>query len=92
MNLRDNSKSLIISINLCNIKNMIPLSNLELDEISSLFSRRDLRDSSFQDTIIKVLCLGNSFLNLIKENHGLYEDDDIQEHMIPTTFNEETEF
>jgi hypothetical protein len=67
MNLCDNSKSLIISINLCNIKDMIHLSNLELDELSSLFSRRDLRDSSFQDTIIKVLCLGKSLLNLIKE-------------------------
>jgi hypothetical protein len=33
MNLCDNSKSLIISINLCNIKNMIHLSNLELDEL-----------------------------------------------------------
>jgi hypothetical protein len=44
INLCDNSKSLIISINLCNIKNMIHLSNLELDELSSLFSRRDLRD------------------------------------------------
>jgi hypothetical protein len=31
------------------------------------------------------------FLNLIKENHGLHEDDVIAEHMIPTTFNEETE-
>jgi hypothetical protein len=92
MNLCDNSKSLIISINLCNIKNMIHLSNLELDELSSLFSRRDLRDSSFQDTIIKVLCLGKSFLTLIKENHGLNEDDVIVEHMIPNTFNEETEF
>jgi hypothetical protein len=61
INLCDNSKSLIISINLCNIKNMIHLSNLELDELSSLFSRRDLRDSSFQDTIIKVLGLGKSF-------------------------------
>jgi hypothetical protein len=36
MNLCDNSKSLIISINMCNIKNMIHLSNLELDELSSL--------------------------------------------------------
>jgi hypothetical protein len=34
MNLCDDSKSLIISINLCNIKNMIHLSNLELDELS----------------------------------------------------------
>jgi hypothetical protein len=66
---------------------MIQISNLELDELSSLFSRRDLRDSSFQDTIIKVLCLGKSFLNLIKENHGLHEDDDIVEHIIPTKFN-----
>jgi hypothetical protein len=90
MNLCENSKSLIISINLCSINNMIHLSNLELDELSRLFSRRDLRDSSFQDTIIKVLCLGKSFLNLIKENHGLHEDDVIAEHMIPTTFNEET--
>jgi hypothetical protein len=71
---------------------MIHLSNLELDELSSLFSRRDLRDSSFQDTIIKLLCLGKSFLNFIKENHGLHEDYVIAEHMIPTTFNEETEF
>jgi hypothetical protein len=71
---------------------MIHLSNLELDELRSLFSHRDLRDSSFQDTIIKVFCLGKSFLNLIKENHGLHEDDIIAEHMIPTTFNEETEF
>jgi hypothetical protein len=58
MNLCDNSKSLIVSINLCNIKNMIHLSDLELDELRSLFSSRDLRDSSFQDTIIKVLYLG----------------------------------
>jgi hypothetical protein len=90
MNLCDNSKSLIISINLCNIKNMIHLSNLELDELSSIFLRRDLQDSSFQDTIIKVLCLGKSFLTLIKENHGLHEDVAIAVHMIPTTFNEET--
>jgi hypothetical protein len=32
------------------------------------------------------------FFHLIKENHGLHEDDDIAEHMIPNTFNEETEF
>jgi hypothetical protein len=44
MNLCGNSKSLIISINLCNIKSMIHLSNLELDELYSLFSRSDLRD------------------------------------------------
>jgi hypothetical protein len=92
MNLCDDSMSLIISINLCNIKNMINLSNLELDELSSLFSRRDLRDSSLQDIIIKVLCLVKSFLNLIKENHRLHKDEDIVKHMIPTTFNEGTAF
>jgi hypothetical protein len=92
MNLCDNSNSLIISINMCNIKNMIHLSNLELDELRSLFSRRYLRDSRFQDTIIMILCLGKSIFSLIKENHGLREDDVIVEHMIPTTCHEETEF
>jgi hypothetical protein len=65
---------------------MIHLSNLESDELSSLSSRRYFRGPSFQDTIIKVLCLGKSFVNLIKENHELHEDDVIAEHMIPTTF------
>jgi hypothetical protein len=92
MNLCENSKLLIISINLCNIKNMIHLSNLDLDELRDLFSRNYLPNSSLQDTIIKVLCLGKSLLNLIKEKNGLHKDDDIEEHMIPTTFNEETEF
>jgi hypothetical protein len=54
---------------------MIHLSNLESDDPISLFSRRDLRDSSLQDTIIKVLCLGKIFFDLIKENHELHEDD-----------------
>jgi hypothetical protein len=36
--------------------------------------------------------LRKSFLNLMKENHVLHEDDVIAEHMIPTTFNEETWF
>jgi hypothetical protein len=38
MNLCHDAKSLIISINLCNIKNMIQLSNLELDEL--IFTQR----------------------------------------------------
>jgi hypothetical protein len=67
MNLCDNSKSTIIFINLCNIKSMTHLSYLELDEFSSSFSRRDLRDSSFQDTIIKLLSVGKSFLNQSKK-------------------------
>jgi hypothetical protein len=36
--------------------------------------------------------LSKVIFNLIKENHGLHEDDVIAEHMIPTTFNEEIEF
>jgi hypothetical protein len=36
--------------------------------------------------------LRNVFFSLIKENHGLHEDDVITEHMIPTTFHEEIEF
>jgi hypothetical protein len=71
---------------------MIHLSKLEFDELSSLFSRKDLRYSSFQHTIIKVLFLRKSFWNFIKENHGLHEDDVIAKHMIPTTFHEETDF
>jgi hypothetical protein len=47
MNLCGSSKSLIISINLCTIKSMIQLSNLDLDDISTLFSRKDIRNSSF---------------------------------------------
>jgi hypothetical protein len=66
INLSDNSKSLIIFINLCKTENMIHLFNLQLNELSSLFSRKDLRDSSFKNTIIKVLCLGKSSFTLIK--------------------------
>jgi hypothetical protein len=91
MNLCDNSKSLIISINLCNIKNMIHLSNLELDELSSLLSRRDLQDSVSKAQSSRSYAYERHFI-LIKENHGLNEDDVITEHMISTTFNEETEF
>jgi hypothetical protein len=53
---------------------------------------RHVSDSSIQNTIIKVLCLGKSFLNSIKENHGLHEDDVIVKHMIPTKLYEKTEF
>ena len=34
--------------------------------VSNLLSRKDLRDSNFQDTIMKVLCLGKCFQILIK--------------------------
>ena len=61
MDLSDNSKSLNISMNQCNMKNMIQLSNLDLHDVRNLFSCKDLHDSAYQDTIMKVLCLGNGF-------------------------------
>jgi hypothetical protein len=38
------------------------------------------------------LMLRKFIFNLIKENHGSYEDDVNAEHMIPTTFNDKIEF
>jgi hypothetical protein len=73
------------------MKNMIQISNLDLDDISNLFSRKDLCDSDFQDTIVKVLCLGKSFQISSWEKCGLKENDDVTDQLIPTTFNEETE-
>jgi hypothetical protein len=51
MGLYDKSKTLIISMNLCSIKSMIQLSNLDLHDFGNMFSRQDLRDSVFQDSI-----------------------------------------
>jgi hypothetical protein len=65
MGLDEKSKSLIISMNLCSIKNMIQLSELDFHDVVSLFPRQDLRESVFQDSVIKVLCLGRSFKLLI---------------------------
>jgi hypothetical protein len=45
--------------------NAMSLCDEELDELSSSILLNNLRDSSFQDTIIKVLFLEKSFLNLI---------------------------
>jgi hypothetical protein len=61
INLCEYSKSLIIYIDLCSIKHMIHLSNWQSYELRSVFSRRDLWDSNFQDVIIKAICLGKSF-------------------------------
>ena len=58
MDLSDSSNSLIVSMNHCNMKNMIKLSNVELHHVNNVFSRKDLHDSAFQDTIIKILCTG----------------------------------
>jgi hypothetical protein len=70
---------------------MIQLSNLDLHDVSNLFSRKDLRDSNFQDTIMKVLCLGKCFQILLKEKSGLNQDQIIPEQLIPSTFQEETD-
>jgi hypothetical protein len=67
MGLYNKSKTLIISMNLCSIKNIIQLSNLSLHDLGNMLSCQDLRDSVFQDSIIKVLCLGKCFKTLIKE-------------------------
>jgi hypothetical protein len=61
MNLCDTSRSFITFINLCYTKNMINLYNLELDKLSGIFLHKDLLDSNFQDTIIKVLYIEKSF-------------------------------
>ena len=71
---------------------MIQLSNLELHDVSNLFSRKDLRDSTFQDTIIKFLCLGKCFQIIIKGKSGLNQDQVLQEQLIPSTFQEEADF
>jgi hypothetical protein len=67
MGLYNKSKTLIISMNLCSNKNIIQLSNLNLHDFGNMFSRQDLRDSVFQDFIIKVLCLGKCSKTLIKK-------------------------
>jgi hypothetical protein len=45
MGLFNKSKTLIISMNLFNIKNIIQLSNLDLLDFGNMFSRQDLRES-----------------------------------------------
>jgi hypothetical protein len=60
--LKEKSISLIISVNLCSIKNMIQSFNLEFHEVGKLFSHQYLHNSDFQDSIMIVLCLG-VFLN-----------------------------
>jgi hypothetical protein len=77
-------------MNLSNVKNMIQLSDQDLNDITSLFSRQDLRDPTFQDSIIMILCLGKCFKLVLKEIHGLGEHDNIPEKLIPSTFSEET--
>jgi hypothetical protein len=61
----EESKLLLTSMDLGNVRNMIQLSDQDLYDITSLFSRQDLRNPNFQDSIIKILVL--------KEIHGLGE-------------------
>jgi hypothetical protein len=71
---------------------MIQLSNLDLHDFGNMFLRQDLRDSVFQDSIIKVVCLGKCFKTLIQDKFGLDADVDVAEQIIPSTFEEETNF
>jgi hypothetical protein len=79
-------------MNLCSIKNMIQISNLDLHDFGNMISRQDLRDSVFQNSIIKVICLGKCFKLLIKDKSGLDDDADVSEQLIPSTFEKETNF
>jgi hypothetical protein len=57
--LNEGSKLLIIFIDLGNVRNMIHLSDQDQHDGTSLFSRQDLRDTIFQDSIIKGLCMAS---------------------------------
>jgi hypothetical protein len=59
--LYDDTNFLVISMNLCNIRNMIQLCYQVLQDVMDLFSRQDLRNPNFQDAVIKILCLGKCF-------------------------------
>jgi hypothetical protein len=65
--LNEDSKFLIISMDLGNVRNIIQLSDQDLHDATSLFSRQDLRDPNFQASIIKILCLGKCFKLVLKE-------------------------
>ena len=46
---------------------------------------------TFRILLLKVLCLGKCFQHLIKEKSGLCKNEDLPEHLIPSTFKEETD-
>jgi hypothetical protein len=79
-------------MNLCSIKNIIQLFNLDLDEIGDLFSSHDLRNSLFQDSVTIVLLLGKCFKLLTEKKFGLDEHIDVPDKLISSTFKEETNF
>jgi hypothetical protein len=86
--LNEDSKFLITSMDLGNVRNIIQLSDQDLHDITSLLSRQNLRAPNFQDSIIKILCLGKCFKLVLKEIHGLGEHDNIPVKLIPSTFSE----
>jgi hypothetical protein len=53
--LHEDANFLIISIDLCNVRNVIQLSDQFLHNVTSLFFHQDLINPNFQDSIIKVL-------------------------------------
>jgi hypothetical protein len=87
--LNEDSKFLIISMEKENVRKMIQLSDLDLQNATSLFSRQDLCDPNFEDSIIKTLCLGKYFRLVLKEIHGLGEHGDILGQLITLTLSEE---
>ena len=89
MQLNDQIREPLISINLCSIKSMIQMSNLDLNDVIASFLFKDLRESDFQETMMKLLRLGKCFQLLIKERSGLSKDEELPSHLIPTTFKED---
>jgi hypothetical protein len=87
MGRKDNSRQMILFLDLCRIKNLMKLFNLELHELFNLFSRKKLYDSVFQDSIIVSLKCSKL---LIKKKFGLDEHTDPPDKSIPSTFEEET--
>jgi hypothetical protein len=79
----EDARFLFISMNLCNVKNMIQLSDQVLHGVTSLFSRQNPRDHNFQDAIIKILRLGKCLKLVIQETNGLGELDEVPENLIP---------
>ena len=50
----EDASFLIMSMNLCNVRNMIQLPDQDSHDVASLFSCHDLSDPIFQDSIIKL--------------------------------------
>jgi hypothetical protein len=63
-----------------------------IQDFGNMLSRQDLQDSVFQDSIIKIICLGKCFKTLIRDIFGLDDDAAMTEPLIPSTFEEETNF